>query len=129
MNRKGFTVIELLVLSAVLIVVGVVFWTQKNNIEVANNDDKRKVSVNAMYYSLEEVFYAKNKFYPKNLTASTLPSVDKDLFKDPSGVSIGSAGSDYRYEAIDCNGDACKQYTLRASMQNEADYTKSSRNK
>lgn len=129
MNRQGFTVIELLALSVLLIIVGSVFWTQKNNIEVATRDDKRKIAINSMYYSLEEAYYPKNSYYPKTLSASTLPSVDKDLFKDPNGVTLGSGESDYRYEGIDCNGDACKQYTLRANLQNEADYVKNSRRK
>lgn len=128
MNQRGFTVIELLSLSALLIVIGVVFWTQKNNFEVAARDDKRKVAINAMYYGLEEVFYPAQKYYPKTLSASTLPSVDKNLFKDPSGVTIGTAGSDYRYEATNCDGDECRSYSLRSKLQNEADYIKESRN-
>ena len=128
MNQRGFTVIELLSITILLLVIGVVFWTQKNNFEVAARDDKRKVAINAMYYSLEEVYYPAQKYYPKSLSASTLPSVDRNMFQDPNGVIIGNAGSDYRYEATNCDGDACKSYTLRTKLQNEADYVKTSRN-
>lgn len=128
MKQRGFTVIELLVLTLLLLIVGVVFWTQKNNIEVANRDDKRKISINAMYYGLEEVFYPTNKYYPKALNPSTLPSVDDALFKDPNGVQLGKSGSDFRYEGKRCSDDRCASYTLRTVLENEADYVKQSRN-
>jgi hypothetical protein len=128
MKQHGFTVIELLVLTLLLLIIGVVFWTQKNNIEVASRDDKRKISINAMYYGLEEVFYPTHKYYPKQLTPSTLPSVDDALFKDPNGVLLGKSDSDYRYEGTACTNDRCASYTLRALLENEADYVKKSRN-
>jgi len=40
------------------------FFVQKDNIQTIANDDKKKTAINAMYYGLEKVFYAKNKFYP-----------------------------------------------------------------
>jgi len=129
MKQSGFTVIELLALILLLSIVGVVFWTQKTNIETAARDDDRKTSINAIYYSLEEVYYPANKHYPKTLTSSTLPSVDPALFKDPQGNELGKSESDYRYQGTECSGDACKSYSLRTSLENEADYVKDSRNK
>ena len=128
MKQRGFTVLELLAVIALLLVIGGVFWTQKNNIETSSRDDKRKVVINAMYYGLEEVYYPTNKSYPKTLSSTTLPSVDKNLFKDPHGVEIGTAASDYSYEGKNCSGDSCKSYTLNAHLENEADYQKQSRN-
>jgi type II secretory pathway pseudopilin PulG len=129
MKQRGFTVIELLALIAILIIVGTVFWTQKTSIETSAQDDKRKTAINALYYSLEEVYYPANKHYPKTLSVSTLPSVDPSLFKDPQSTEIGKAGSDFSYEGKDCDGDACKSYSLRSKLSNEADYVKASRNK
>ena len=128
MKQRGFTVLELLAVIALLLVIAGVFWTQKNNIETATRDDKRKIAVNAMYYGLEEVYYPTHKSYPKTLSSSTLPSVDTALFKDPSGVQIGEADSDYSYEGKNCTGDICKSYSLHAHLENEADYQKQSRN-
>ncbi len=128
MKQRGFTVIELLSLILLLVVIGAVFWSQKTNIETAARDDKRKTAINAMYYSLEEVYYPTHKSYPKSLTASTLPSVDSAVFKDPNGKILGKTGSDYRYEGKNCTGEACKSYSLRAKLQNEADFVKTSRN-
>lgn len=128
MHQRGFTIIELLALIAILLIVGTVFWTQKTSLETAAKDDTRKTSINAMYYSLEEVYYPANKHYPKVLSPSTLPSVEPALFKDPQGVDLGKAESDFSYEGKECSGDACKSYSLRTKLDNEADYIKDSRN-
>jgi len=127
MKQRGFTVIELLALVALLIIVGAVFWSQKTALETSSRDDTRKTSINAFYYGLEEVYYPANKNYPKTLSPSTLPSVDPALFKDPDGIEIGKADSDLSYEGKDCTGDTCNGYSLRATLQNEADYVKTSR--
>jgi type II secretory pathway pseudopilin PulG len=128
-HQRGFTVIELLVLSVLLVLVGVAFWVQKSNLEVASRDDKRKISVNALYYALEEVYYPTHGSYPKTLEPATLPSVDKALFKDPNGVRIGEADADFHYQAKGCSHTACKSYELRAGLENEADFVKASRHK
>lgn len=128
MKQRGFTVLELLAVIALLLTIAGVAWSQKTNIETAARDDKRKIAINAMHYSLEEVYYAKNKSYPKNLSSTTLPSVDKELFKDPRGVSISDAASDYSYEGKNCSNDVCKSYTLHTHLEHEADYQKQSRN-
>ena len=128
MKQRGFTVLELLAIITLLVVVGAVFWSQKTNIEAAARDDKRKIAINAMYYGLEEVFYPANKSYPKTLSSSTLPSIDKNLFKDPNGIEIGKANSNYTYEGKDCDSNnTCKSYTLDARLEHEADYLKESR--
>ena len=56
MKQRGFTVIELMVVIVLLLVIGVVFLVQKNNIEVAARDDTRKIAINSIYYNLEEVY-------------------------------------------------------------------------
>lgn len=88
-RQSGFTVIELFVLVAVLIVAGVVAFVQVNNLRIANQDSQRKTAVNAMYYALEEVYYKKHQSYPSSLTSATLPSVDPELFTDPDGFTLG----------------------------------------
>lgn len=126
-TSRGFTIIELLVVIVVLAAASVLFFVQKNNLEIATRDEKRKTAINAMYYGLEEVFYPANKFYPRTIDEKTLPSVDPELFKDPSGVKIGEANSNYRYEAVNCDGDRCQSYTLRSTLENEADFVKENR--
>lgn len=130
MNKRtsGFTVIELLFVAVLLAAASVLFFMQKNNVEVGSRDEKRKIAINAMYYSLEEVYYAKNGYYPTSIDSTTLPSVDPDLFTDPAGVAIGDGSSSYRYKGTNCTDDKCKSYTLRATLENEADYIKDSKN-
>lgn len=127
--RRGFTVIELLFIIVILGAASVLFFMQKNNLEVAARDEVRKTSINAMYYGLEEVYYKANNFYPRTIDEKVLPSVDPALFSDPEGVKIGESNSEYRYETANCEGDRCKSYTLRTTLENEADYIKNSRNK
>jgi len=126
---RGFTVIELLIVVVLLMAASMLFFIQKNNVEVAARDETRKTSINAMYYSLEEVYFKQNNSYPRVLNSTILPSVDPDLFKDPSGVKVGEADSNFSYEASNCDGDACKAYTLRTILENEDDYIKTNRNK
>lgn len=124
---RGFTVIELLIVATLFAVASVVFFTQRTQVETAARDESRKTSINAMYYSLEEVYFKEKKSYPRVINGTVLPSVDPDLFKDPQGVQIGESNSDFRYEPLDCTNDACAGYTLRAALENEADYVKSNR--
>lgn len=124
---RGFTVIELLIVVVLLAGASVLFFIQKNNVEVAAKDEMRKTSINAMYYSLEEVYFKQNGTYPRSLNTEVLPSVDPELFKDPNGVKIGEANSNYNYEASDCENDKCKAYTLRTTLQNEDDYIKTNK--
>lgn len=127
-SSRGFTVIELIIAITLLATASVIFFVQKNNVEVAARDETRKSSINAMYYSLEEVYFKKNGSYPRTITSEILPSVDPDRLKDPNGVRIGESASEYRYEPVKCDGDTCKGYTLRASLENEDDFVKTNRN-
>lgn len=139
MKQRGFTVIELLVVTSFVLAAGTLFFIQKNNIQVAARDGQRKTAINAMYYSLEENFYAVNKFYPNVIDEKNITSMDSSLFTDPSGVKLGqttqtidgkeySVASEYRYEPTKCSNEKCAGYTLRANLENEADYIKTSKN-
>lgn len=128
-RSAGFTVIELVVAVLFLASATVILFSQRSNLVAIQRDTTRKTAINAMYYSLEEVYYAAhNNSYPTKLDATTLPSVDPALFTDPNGKTIGDGASNYRYEGTNCTTDgACKSYNLRALLEKEADYVKSSR--
>lgn len=127
-SSRGFTVIELVIVISVLIVASVLFFVQRNHVEVAARDQTRKTAINALYYSLEEVYFKQHQSYPRTIDSKTLRSVDPELFKDTSGVKIGESDSEYRYEGLNCTDDACRSYTLRTVLENEDDYIKKSRN-
>jgi len=129
MNKmsRGFTVLEILFVIVIIGFATVVFFVQKNNVEIAARDAERKTSINAMYYSLEEVYFKENNHYPRTLNETVLPSVDPELFKDPQGIKIGESNSNYRYEPTNCENDECAGYSLRTVLENEADYVKTER--
>ena len=128
MKRRGFTVIELLVIIVILSVGGWLFFTERATINAEQRDSTRKTAINAMYYNLEEVFYELNNYYPQSIDSKTLRAMDATLFTDPTGVKLGDSSSSYRYEASGCSTDGqCKAYSLRSSMEREADYVKTNR--
>ena len=127
-STRGFTVIELLIVVGILAAASVLFFVQKNTVEVTARDQARKTAINAMYYGLEEVYFVKNQNYPRVVSSETLTSVDPELFKDPQGVKIGESESDYRYEGVNCTDNSCQGYTLRTILENEDDFVKTNRN-
>lgn len=127
-QQRGFTILELIIAIAFLLVAGTVFYVQKRDLEVHERDSMRKTAINAMYYDLEDVYFPIAKAYPEKLTADQLKGLDPSLLKDPEGVAIGEQNSDYSYETKDCNAGLCKSYVLRANLEHEADYVKASRN-
>ena len=128
-TKKAFTVLEL-ILSIVFVAIFVVlFFFQKRNLDAMDRDEHRKIAINAMYYALEEGYYAQNKYYPENIeSADVLPWIDPNLFTDPRGANLWDNGGNYSYETSDCTDGKCKSYTLRAQMEKEEDYVKTSRN-
>lgn len=126
---RGFTVIELLVVAAILAAAGFLVFSQKLELQKAHNDEQRKTAINAMHYSLKEAFYKTHSYYPPSIDESVLLTVEPSLFTDPNGIKLDEAGSDYRYEATGCVDEKCQGYRLSATLENEADYIKTSEDK
>lgn len=148
-RSSGFTVIELVVVIVILLTAGFLFYYQKSSLQTASQDERRKTAINAIHYSLEEVFYKKNGYYPAELSEKVLPAVDPALLTDSNGNKIDSkfdtTGLDdetkaalgpntrlsmYVYEPTNCDTEGhCKSYTLRTPLINEKEYVKKSRHK
>lgn len=126
-RQSGFTVIELIFALVILIVAGVIFTIQKNDLEATHRDSDRKIAINAIYYNLEEVVYPSLKGYPSKLDPKQLTAMDGELLKDSDGLTINESGSQYTYEPSACEGTLCKHYTLRANLEREAEFVKTSR--
>ena len=100
-KRNGFTVIELLVVIAFLIAVAVLGFFQLSKIRNESDNTKKRTAINAMYYSLEEGFYAKNGYYPEKIEDKTLLTMDTALLNDPNNKKIG----DRAKLRCQCRGD------------------------
>ena len=98
-NKSGFTIPEVVVVVIFLIIAGVFFTIQKTDLEASKRDNERKTAINAIYYSLENVFYKNNGYYPEKINEKNIDTIDPNLFTDKSGINLGEAGSEYSYEA------------------------------
>jgi type II secretory pathway pseudopilin PulG len=128
-TKKAFTVLELILCIIFVGAAVVLSFFQMNTVEAMERDDKRKTAINAMYYALEEGYYVENGYYPETIeNAETLRWIDPNLFTDPFGNNLWAEGSSYSYEASDCKDGKCKQYSLRTTLEKEADYVKTNRN-
>jgi prepilin-type N-terminal cleavage/methylation domain-containing protein len=129
-TKKAFTMLELMICVIISGIFVVLFFIQKGNVEAMDRDEKRKVAINAMYYALEEGYYAQKGYYPEALDSpEILPWIDPNLFTDPAGYNpwMEDAECDYVYEPANCEGGHCKEYVLRSYMEKEEEYVKNSR--
>ncbi len=126
--KKGFTVLEIIIVGVFATLLLVLFFVQKTNMDAMERDEDRKTAINAMYYALEESFYPEHKYYPEFISEENIKVIDPELWTDPSGVNLGTMGSSYSYEAANCKDGKCKEYTLKAELEKEDTYTKYNRN-
>lgn len=144
-REKGFTVVEVVVVIVILTTLATFFILQRSSLEKASRDQQRKTAINAMYYALKEGYHREHGNYPLRISREQLPMIDPTLFTDPSGYTLNgdkcvytniqgeqktNGKCEYRYSATDCDSDGkCKNFTLTAKLEAEADYTKSSHKK
>lgn len=127
-TKSGFTLVEISVAIGFLALLFIFGLMQYLTLSAMERDEQRKTAINAMYYSLEEGFYAENGYYPQTISDSVLTTMDPELFTDPNGINLGTEGSSYTYEPADCDDEGhCQQYTLRAQLEHEDDYIRRSR--
>ncbi len=136
-KSAGFTIIELFVVVVLFLSMCGLFLYQKSTIEAVARDDRRKADINTLYHNLEKVYFTEHKAYPDALNSKTLPGVQPDTFKDPDGIAVNELRienellgltqySSYTYEPTGCKNNQCKGYTLRATLEKEADYIRKS---
>lgn len=126
-KKSGFTVLELVITIALAILASILFFTQKNDIQQQMRDQERKASINSIYFQLKDVFYKQNNYYPEAITPDLLVGIDPEVFTDPKGVLLNETGSDYSYKATDCEDGHCKRFEVRAKLEKEGDFVKTSR--
>ncbi len=126
--KKGFTILELVIVAVFASLLFILFFIQKSNIDAMERDEDRKTAINAMYYALEESFYKEHKYYPDSISEENIRVIDPALWTDPYGFNLGDPSSSYSYEPANCKDGKCKEYTLKADLEKEDDYIKHSRN-
>lgn len=126
--RKGFTVLEIIIVAAFASLLLILFFIQKANIDAMGRDEQRKTAINAMYYALEESFYKDHGYYPESISEDNIKVIDPALWTDPLGFNLGDSFSSYSYEPANCKEGKCKEYILKAILEKEDTYIKSNRN-
>lgn len=127
-NKKGFTILEIIIVGVFVTLLLIFFFIQKSNIDAMERDEDRKTAINAIYYALEESFYPENKYYPEFISEENIKVIDPALWTDPLGFNLGDPLSSYSYEPANCNDGKCKEYILKAELEKEDAYTKYNRN-
>lgn len=126
--KKGFTIIEIIIVAVFASLLFILFFIQKSNLDAFARDEDRKTAINAMYYALEESFYKDHKYYPESISEENITVIDPALWTDPLGFNLGDPMGSYFYEPANCKDGKCKEYTLRAQLEKEDDYIKYNRN-
>ncbi len=127
-KKKGFTIIEIIIVAVFASLLFILFFIQKANLDAMKRDESRKTAINAMYYALEESFYKDHKYYPETISEENIKVIDPALWTDPSGVNLGDPASSYSYTPANCENGRCKEYVLKAELEKEDAYIKSNRN-
>lgn len=127
-TKRGFTIIEIVIVGVFAGLLLILFLIQKQNIDAFSRDEARKTAINAMYYALEESFYPEHKYYPEHISEDNIKVIDPTLWTDPDSHNLGTSESSYSYEPANCKDGKCKEYTLKATLEKEQPYIKNNRN-
>jgi hypothetical protein len=127
-TKQGFTAIELVIAICFVGAAVVFFLMQKATIDAYARDDHNKTAINAIYYTLEDVYHYAFGYYPEVLTDETLRGADPQFLVDNAGNFINAVGSNLHYEPENCTDGKCGSYVLRATLEKETDFVKRSRN-
>ena len=148
--QAGFTIIELLIVIAIIGILATLVLTNFQGAQAKGRDTVRKNDINSIYQKLEE-YYNENGSYPgAALAASTFPGIDAEALVDADGATITSSfdtakpaaptmttTNEYRYAAYGdgsvattCDAtNGCLHYDLYAFLEKETpQYTKASLN-
>jgi len=122
MHRKGFTLIEVLTVIAIIGILSAVVLVSMSDSQKKGRDGRRVSDINQIRLALS-LYYDAHNSYPSGSTASTafgtvLQNVQSEQFittlpNDPT------SGNSYGYVALPsgCSGTACFGYILAADLE------------
>lgn len=111
--KRGFTLLETSIVLIFVALIAILGTIQILNLAAMNRDNDKKTALNAMYYALENDFYAKNGYYPESISAEILPVVPATSWDIP-----------YIYEPANCTQGRCKEFILKVPLEKETEYIK-----
>lgn len=127
-NRRGFTMIELLVVAtiiAVLSAVGVVSFSRAN---IRARDGKRKADLEQVRSALE-LYRSDMGYYPAVAAGSLVSALNTGGYLNSTTVADPQTGTAYTYCSSQTSGGACltggqttaKFYYVQATLENTSD--------
>ena len=116
LNKKGFTIIELLIVIVVIGILAALVLTAYGNIQARARDTERRNDISEIHKQLE-LFYTDdergNGAYPVTADLATeITQLNAEILEDPNGVTINDAGSNYTYTSADGSN-----YTLQTTLE------------
>ncbi len=155
-KERGFTIIELLIVIAIIGILATLVLTNFRGAQAKGRDTVRQNDLNSMYQKLEEHYNDQGSYPTEDFTADLFPGIDEGAFNDPDGndvmqtTSTGTstpgdpytaktkptAGSpyvnQYTYAAYECDTGTpvtCAKYVLYGwSEAGDANYSRDSLN-
>ncbi|HMT19023.1 MAG TPA: type II secretion system protein [Candidatus Saccharibacteria bacterium] len=141
--QAGFTIIELLIVIAIIGILATLVLTNFQGAQAKGRDTVRKNDINSIYQKLEE-YYNENGGYPDgNLSTTVLAGIDAEALNDADGTAITYTGgfitsttaptltpantNEYIYAAYGCTtagaqstvGATCTKYVLASYLERE----------
>lgn len=136
MKQTGFTIIELLIVIALIGILSSLVYMGVGNSQKRGRDTERAADIDTIHAQLEE-YYTDKGAYPNTINTTVLPGLFPDALVDPSGDSItidtpvasqaaaqataNPTGSpDYVYipYPTGCDSTNCRGYILKSFIEN-----------
>lgn len=145
--QKGFTIIELLIVIAIIAILAGLVLTGFQGTQAKARDSERTTDMDSLYKKLEE-FHNENNYYPGAIDTASIktqfPGIEDDSIRDPRGTPLanqtavadaaalvgtspGSASTapNYHYTPYGCSGTPaeCTGYQLKTGIERSSDVT------